>query len=316
MPDVKKRLVAAGSAMRPPEDPFDRLLKRRDRRRRNQRVAAGAVAGVMALAVLGGGLFALSRIGGEKTGRFGSGPSSPAPALGPGQYFYVKTTVIRPEIRVSSGDGDGYVASEACTAVLESWFATDRSGRLRSQSGSCYGGPEDGTYGPGEFPSGRELAELSTDPAELEAQLEARSASNGASPQPDVTPGGGLPLKTGQLWRAVRALFAFPQAIPELRAAIFEVTANLEGVERIERVKDPVGRDAIELKLTAEERITELFFDPATKQLMAQKERPVNGESGPSYDILESGIVSSVDAPPSDDEWLFPPPVTAMPQPE
>jgi hypothetical protein len=294
MPDVKERLVAAGSAMRPPEDPFDRLLKRRDRRGRNQRVAAGAVAGLMALAVLGGGLFALSHLGPEKARKVASGPESdPTLVVGPGQYFYL--------------DATRYLGEDGAKVWETTWWATDSSGTVESRTNrpDKYSPLDSGTYSPDEFPVGeKDYSELSTDPDVLAEQLRERSSSDGASPQPDVTPGGGLPLETGQLWRAVRFLLDQPNVVPQLRAALFQVASGVNGVKTVEHAVDPGGRPAVALELTSEEIAWTLYFDPASRQLMATHSVY---DSGEAYNVFDSAIVDSNGAEPTADQWLFPP---------
>jgi hypothetical protein len=287
MNDLTTRLRRTAEDVPVPTDPFDRLLRRRDRKRRRDRIAAAAVAGLVALAALGGTLALLRGIGTD-------GRSSPASGDGvggsltlqPGQYFYLKGTALE--------GGDGSLIEQ------ETWWATDGSGELRFETDrpdKYIPWPPEGIYQEGAFPV-EDLSSLSADPVVLEEQL--RERADGDSPP--------------ALWEAIVDLLyfeRFPNVVPEVRAALFEVAAGLEGVTRDDGAEDPVGRDAISLGLTDHEGYDwELFFDPDTHQLMARK---VSWDGswdgiGDSLTIFDSAIVESPGAEPSDDQRLFPPP--------
>jgi hypothetical protein len=101
-------------------------------------------------------------------------------------------------------------------------------------------------------------------------------------------------------------LLEYPNVTPDLRAALFEVAAGLEGVRRIEDVEDPVGRRATALSFTnKEERITwTVYFDPETRQLMVWTS--VYEDNRPAWIVFESAIVKRSGVRPTSDEWLFP----------
>jgi hypothetical protein len=296
MNDLADRLRRTAEHLPVPPDPFERLLRRRDRKRRGDRIAAAVVAGLVALVVFGGGVVLLRGIGAD--GR--SGPASGdvlggSLGLEPGQYFYLKGTTL--------GGGDGARIDQ------ETWWAPDGSGELRfdtDRPDKYIPWPPEGVYGEGEFPVGvdgifEDVESLSHDPVVLEEQLRERGE-------------GGEPT---QLWQAIVDLLYFersPNVLPELRAALFEVAAGLDGVTRDDDAEDPVGRDAISLafiELTPTERYDwVLFFDPESHQLMAEK---VSWDGkwdgiGDSLTIVESAIVDSPGAEPSEDQLLFPPP--------
>src|SRR5436305_1714878 len=125
MADVHERLQHTNTLLPPPEDPFERLLRRRDRRRRRERALAGAVAAILVIGVLGGTLAVLSRTGSREirnpAGHGSAGGSTITSgrgtagrlALGDGQYLYVRWTTTMP--------GWSY--------TQQSWWATDDSGR-------------------------------------------------------------------------------------------------------------------------------------------------------------------------------------------
>ncbi len=185
----------------------------------------------------------------------------------------------------------------------ESWWATDGSGRYELLANAeDYGGPKPRTYGPGEFPVPDDLSDLSTDPEVLGEQLRARSAPAGASPVPDVTPGPDHAPETGTLWRAVQDLVRFPNATPELRAALFTFTESITGVRRVDGATDPGGREAIMLELDYGRYVTRLFFDPSSLQVMGTSDSERG--YGRTEMVMESGIVPSTEARPRGDQWL------------
>ena len=124
MVDVKDRLKNASELVALPDRPFDRMVEKRDRRRRSQRLASAVVAFAIAAAAVGGGLFVLSRLGQDRVNSGGGWHSTKTLALRPGEYSYLKVT--------SSDLGDGHVRDE------ETWWARNGSGevqKLAVQSG-------------------------------------------------------------------------------------------------------------------------------------------------------------------------------------
>jgi hypothetical protein len=307
MDRLGERLVRAGHLVDPPQPSMERLLQRRDRRGRNRRIRSTLLALAIASGGTGGALYALSGIA-PGPGRVEPGNPSGAvviPPLAAGEYFYEKYVVV-------IGQEFG---SEGGRAVVETWWATDGSGRLETEtSTSAYGVRPSGTWGAGEFPNLDDLSTLSTDPDRLAVQLGVRSAPGGASPQPDVTPEPGQTAESGGLWRAVTDLLEMPNAEPTLRAALFEVAANIPGAVVAGETQDPVGRDAVMVRISSEGTDKKLFFDPDTHQLLANVE---DYEGSPTYRIVtEAGVVGSTEDRPAPGETFFPPPVGPIPDPE
>ena len=82
MRSYKDDLEQARRALRPPEDAYERLLERRDRKRRNTRIAAG----VLGLVIASGGLLAVVNAFTDMREEAGPGPKSvPSP---PGQVAW------------------------------------------------------------------------------------------------------------------------------------------------------------------------------------------------------------------------------------
>jgi hypothetical protein len=307
MTDLRDRLRRASEFVSPLEPAYERLQRRRERHARNRRLASASFALVLGAGVLVGVFAALGRLG--STQRNGEEPGAVATeeelALRPGQYFYEKTVRILPDIQGAGG-----------TVAIESWWSPDGSGRKEAEATtSSYGVGPTGTWGPGRFPVMEDdLSGLSTDPNELAIQLRGRSAPGGPSPQPSVTPGPGQSPESGALWRAVSDLLEMPNAVPELRAALFQVAGGIQDVRVVEGSSDPVGRDAVALAFRSEGADRELFFDPETLQFMAKVEN--YGVEGTWYLIvIRTGIVGSIDERPEGKELLFELPTTDLPTP-
>lgn len=305
MTELRHRLHRASELVSPFEPAYERFLRRQKRHVRRQRLASATFALALAAGVLVGVFAALGRLGSTTRGGEGSvpgaGETNAELPLGPGQYFYEKTLRILP-------DGQGI---EGGTVVVETWWSRDGSGRKEAKSTTAsYSPGQTGTWGPEGFPvMESDLARLSTDAEELEIQLRQRSAPEGASPQPAVTPGPGQSPESGALWRAVSDLLEMPNAVPELRAALFRVATRIPGVRVVEDASDPVGRHAVALAFRSEGAEKELFFDPETVQFMAEVEN--YGVQGRWYVIVvRAGIVDSTDERPEGKEVFFASPAT------
>jgi hypothetical protein len=291
MTDVRERLRRASEQLAPPDRAFERMLERRHRKQRRERVAAATVALVVAFAVIGGSMVLLSGLARDrvKPGSNGTDQVDPRLILDPGEYFYLW---IR-----SSKATDGHIQDQ------ETWWTLDDSGEVRNRSTrqDKYPDPPTGVYDAGEFPAelfaGEDVSRLATDPVTLAAQLQTES------PYADVLTGHPEPERT---WRVITMLLLdYPNVTPDLRAALFEVAAGLEGVRTTEHVEDPAGRSARALRFTREGvrgTWTE-YFDPATRQLMAWTW--VYKDNLPAVVVLDSGIIIASGTRPTGDEWLF-----------
>ena len=300
--DLGTRLRTASRLVDPdPALDLAGLERRRDRAHRRQQFLAASVAVVLSVAVVGGvlaGLHFASRTGPSPAAA--GGPSSaPQPALLPGQYLYINRTIVTENGRI----------------ITETWWASDDSGRIAFQCtpdcAGSYGPPPTGSFGPGSFPTDDNVTGLSADPAVLLRQMEQRTAPGGRSPEPEFSPGPELTagVTAGSLWDAVTNVLADPTGGPDLRSALFDVLTTIPGVQVDNGVADPAGRIAVALELSS---IADgggpstLYFDQTTHQLMAEGGPPgTNGSSG--FTVYDEGVVTSTDAPPSGDQWLFPP---------
>jgi hypothetical protein len=274
MSDVRERLRNATEFVTLPKRPFERLLERKGRKRRSQRLASAAVAFAVAASAVGGGMVLLSMLGQDLHDAPGTGwQPTRRLALRSGEYFY---------LRVESDEAeDGWLRD------VQTWWATDGSGEVRNRSTrqDKYPYPPSGVYGKGEFPEPYDLSWLSTDPEVLAAQLrKATFAGDFALPET-------------------------PYASPEVRAALFETASTSEGVTVIEDVHDSAGRPAIALETSERDgaftATWRTYFDPGTHQAIAWTFSSSRG--GSASLLLESAIVDDAGAVPRPDEWLVPP---------
>jgi hypothetical protein len=210
------------------------------------------------------------------------------------------------------------------TATVEWWTASDGSGRMHRSGAHTMGvyedargerrifveghdrTPPDATFGPGRFAEFYEQVNpgvldaridgLPSDPEGLELLLR-RKLREARDFNPDPT------TQSLQMLQLIQEILANPLASPELRSAVYEIAAGLEGVETREHVADPVGRPATAIVLcsAAIPARYEVFFDPATSDTLGTREVdvPCDGagsqQSGlTSYGVhLEQGTVDS-----------------------
>src|SRR5919197_700796 len=152
---IAHELQRAKLVMGPPEPAFERLLLRRDRKRRNTRILSAATALVVAAVAVAGAVLAFGVHGtGKRTPHIpATQPPSQNLVAGPGEYYYTRTQIY-------SGDtSDGAMYRLAGPWTLTEWFGPDRSGRATfdgyegaTSVGYSWPGGRDTTYVAGEFP--------------------------------------------------------------------------------------------------------------------------------------------------------------------
>ena len=118
------------------------------------------------------------------------------------------------------------------------------------------------------------LSRLPTDPHRLRRWIESHDVPGGLTTA-GTTSTGLSPRKSGhsKTFGAVGFLLGESFAPPALRAALYEVAAELPGVHLLGQVTDPVGRRGVGVAYTDPqhgERL-ELIFDPATSTLLAER---------------------------------------------
>jgi len=315
----KESLRRARGSAQPPEPAFERLVRRRERKHRNGRIASAAVALAVVAGLVAGGVWTLqhrpsrSVVGGSGpsgpsvTGAPSPGVTSPSLVASPGQYYYWKT--VRP--------------LEGQDVVEEIWWGTDGSGRYQvdQTNPDLYGTPKSGSWGPGGppsdfgFPFESDVSDLSTDPATLLQQMLDRSSSNGASPEPEVTLSPGLSPVTSRMWRSITELIEQGNVTPAQRAALFEVASGLDGVTVQQDTEDPVGRPAVAVSLQLGDYYCTgdpdtMWFDPDTHVLLAS-----DGDLGcsPEVIVVAGGIVDSTSDTVAPGDGYIPAPTFPVP---
>jgi hypothetical protein len=188
--------------------------------------------------------------------------------------------------------------------TIETWWGTDDSGRTVQTADRT---TKDESYGPGDFPSDVSTKDFPTDPAELKQFLIDRSSPGGASPEPmfPTPPGGGS--HDGQLWDVVSTIIDDPNMTPSVRAAVLEMAANLQSSQVDLTATDPGGRPAYRISVTQGGTLKELFVDPSTHELLAER-NVRDGHLLWLYVEEAAGVADSTSAAPS--QSSVPPPVT------
>ena len=251
---------------------------------------------MIGFAAIGGAWLAFRGAGAEQRPAAGSdiGPPAADLTLGDGEYYYLRVHVDPASVRLEpESGGDQLQATSTSDARFEMWWAADDSGRIHNIDGSYWNGRFDTTFGSGEFYSDSgPVADLSTDPAQLEAQLRTRVDPGGASPEPYADWGG--PIEWG-LIRSIQELLLAPDVTPAVKATLVQVAANLDGVTVDDRAVDPQGRSALLLTSHTEDKTSEWWFDPSSLQLMSGRE--TFGDGSVTTNVIEAaGVAGSTDS--------------------
>ncbi len=206
----------------------------------------------------------------------------PDPAPGPGQFLYSRSESAFTMLYVV-GNGETFLFQ--ARGIRESWIALNGSGRVLntpepitfptehdratwvaagkpSLEWVVEGDSEFEDLNPGELTL-RDLTDLPTDPEELRDVIESRELIGG--------PGGDWEtfVIIGDLLRETRTT-------PQVRAALYQVAAELPGVELVGRVLDGASRPGVAVAYTnpsgdSRSRF-ELIFDPKTAELLSEAE--------------------------------------------
>jgi len=264
----------SGTDGAPPLEP-----RRRQGRRRTVRALLAAAVLAVAIAIVvplvvpadrpGGPEFAsaaavlhrLARVAGNR--RADAAPSA-------GQYVYTKSRYTQTMSVGSDGPGGSYRYVES--AVRQIWIAPDGSGRLAEVSGDAsfptpadqaawradgsqdlgaYSGADDTYQAGGLF--FQDLSGFSTQQGQLKSELAAYAKKQNES-----------------MFEAAGDLLRETYAPPELRAALFDVVAELPGVEYLGNVTDDAGRSGVALGVSKEGQTDKLIFDKHTSALLGE----------------------------------------------
>jgi RNA polymerase sigma-70 factor (ECF subfamily) len=251
---------------------------------------------------------------------------TPAPVIGPGQYWYVKGVGAFANGGVALGPGSAgrsttFVALQSSSHEI--WIANDASGRVVREDGppqffsaaerarwEAAGkpgfGPDggiDSSEGAGALSWGWESLgvhsreELPTDPTALAALVE-RSARGTKNP---------LPYEEFQL---IAAVLRFAPLSGAQTAAFYEVLATLPGIQLVGPTRDSLGRPGTAFAVErGDPTRDELILDPSTGRLLGS--RTTLTSLDPAYPgapagtvlgyetIVSTGVVDSTDARPT-----------------
>jgi hypothetical protein len=274
-----------------PADPdaFRRLEERRDRRAMRRRVAAGGV-GIGLTVAIALAVFLAGSTDVEPTVPVGTGdPEGPLTAE-PGEYYYV---------RIQNG-----------MTTNERWYSPDGSGRFVTHVDDVV--VDDRSFSLGELTS--KISDLSVEPSAVVEQLAERSAPGGPSPIAVATPDPDPDDRTTVLMAMADLLgFASDYLVPQQSAAVFHAASRIPDV-RVDRRRDPVGRDAISLAWSFRGRDSEIlvrwYFEPSTHQFMGEQtfDSATGGAEMARSVIWMAGITNSTDTVPRPSDRYVPAP--------
>ncbi len=252
------------------------------------RLVTAAVAGALALALV---IPALLPGGREPSaaaetlrGAAQMAMSQPWVPIKPGQYVYTKTLA---QWETTEGD-----ETRLDDVVRETWIGPDGSGRIDETRGAIHW---DDTFPAGEMHF-EDLSALPTDVDGLRSYVEER-ASHADNPL------------DYEMFVVIGDLLRETYAPPEVRAGLYEVAADLSGVELLGPTSDESGRVGIGVAYANAGIQHVLIFDPGTSAVLGEREVILNTtgtSSGPagraepetvpgSWTVyVDSGIVDSI----------------------
>jgi hypothetical protein len=292
-------------------DEFRRLRERRDRLRR---IRAGVVGLTLAVAAATVAITALQ--GGEAKdtdGQYASTgamlpPATRSPLVAAtGELYYQAVLFVRAGCL---GDLVDECSGSEVRLDATSWWSPDHdSGRIAVDDAHAYG-IEGGRFGAGAFPNhnGIDVSGFPQEPSALTEFLLERSAEDGASPAPLITPPPEGAPRDGQLWRAITDLLADPHVTPTVRAALLDVAVGVQGTTLETDVVDPAGRPAHAIVFgnwggELEER---LYVEPETHELLASTTSTSEGGLVEIYLVQHAGVVDSTETAPDPDGGSVP----------
>lgn len=214
-------------------------------------------------------------------------PTEPFPHAG--QYVYTKTESVQTSLYVTGTEAPNFFFVQPLTR--ESWIGTDGSGRIREMAGPvtflsdldqaawvAAGSPDLGDRGVTDesYPAGGlyylDTSRLPADPQALRDLIEQRKIVGG-------------PKGDWETFSIVGDLLRETSIPPAVRGALYEVAADLPGVELVGKVADASGRPGVAVAYTHEGIRQEFIFDPKTAEPLGEnyvlvEDSTVNVESG------------------------------------
>ncbi len=281
-------------------------------------LAAALAAGLVVSSILGGpGIDPAAASALHHVARVAANQPKQAPPA-PGQYVYTKSVGIQYVTDVPGPGLSNFLYG--IPETRQAWIGTDGSGRLEQTLGKitfpssadraawvAAGSPNlpgaadrgDHTYAQGGLHY-FDLSGLPTDPAKLQTLVEQRVIEGG-------------PSGDWETFAILGDMLRETYASPDLRAAVYDIAANLPGVEFVGKTVDASGRPGIGVAYTNGGTKDELIFDPKTSALLGETSVIVDPSQlgGDSTDpvgsvgsvlyaavYLDSGVVDSTQAVP------------------
>lgn len=219
---------------------------------------------------------------------------------GPGQFVYTKSEGILGNTTVPDG---GQAFNTVSRYTREQWIGTNGSGRILQVAGTPHlassadraawiadGRPnlDDGSGNiHATFKSGGlyylDLSNVPTDPAALKQLIEQRKLESG-------------PPGDAETFTIIGDLLRDSYAPPSVRSALYQVAAQLPGVQLIGATHDQLGRAGTAVGYTSNGNTQELIIDPQTSALLAEQTVDNTGIVVDWTAYLSSGIVDSISA--------------------
>ena len=300
MPDLKQLLERTHAHAPAPAFDLETLRNRRDRRRRTERLGAGAL-GIALTAAFVTGIVIVGSSDSEPAPRGTIPPAAtPVPALGPGEYSYVRSREIFGHVVF------GPIAKDYQEWTEEAWIDRNGAGRSTSTSGGStsnvtWPSSEDGPNWAALLPTDRgALSAYLLDPDEMSASPVPENPST-----PDQSPAS---VRVTGVAAVVLGPGADVLASPQQRVAFLDLLATYagDGVSLDPDTTDPAGRDAYSLSFRTDAGPTEyvFFVDPQTHDLLATSALlPQSGQLSMAR-IVEVAAVTETVGVSVDATWL------------
>jgi hypothetical protein len=312
MHDAKDLLERAERLAPAPTFTFEDLEQTGVRHAKRKRIGTAAFALTLAAIAFGSAVVALRQPGASTIGS--SGPTEPFPpateapvVAGPGAFYY------RAVLFYAEGCSDVIAAPCGDPPELRLdatyWWRDDDAGRIVVDQRVNYG-IDPGRFEAGGFPdpNGTDVSDFPLGRAALTRFLLERSAPNGASPAPLVTPPPEGAPNDGQLWRAITDLLQDPHVSPTVRASLLDVAAGLQGARVQTDLADPFGRRAhvVTFGNWGGDATEKLYVDPVTHELLAWTAFSTVDDAFMVYVVQDAGVVASTEVAPKPDERSVP----------
>ena len=312
MHDAKTLLEHAERLAPAPTFTFEDLERTGARHAKRRRIGTAVFALALAAIAFGSALVALRQPGSSTIGSSGPTatlpPATEAPLVAAPSEFYYRAVLFYAE-------GCSDVIAAPCGDLSELrldatyWWRDDDAGRIVVDQRVNYG-IDPGRFEAGGFPdpNGIDVSDFPLGRAALTRFLLERSAANGASPAPLVTPPPEGAPSDGQLWRAITDLLQDPHVSPTVRASLLDVAAGLQGARVQTELTDPFGRRAhvVTFRNWGGDATEKLYVDSVTHELLAWTAFSTVDDAFMVYVVQDAGVVASTEVAPELEERSVP----------